>query len=274
MSTVFVVSDVSFSYPQREQRAVAAVDLDVMRGEMVGLLGPNGSGKSTLLRLLAAGLTPETGRIRYLGRELATWHRAELARSIGVVTQAEEIAFPITVRELVAMGRYPHLGPWRREGGADRAAVADALSLCELDDIAHRPMLEISGGERQRARVARALAQQPATLLLDEPTASLDIAHEMALLELLARLRTAGVTIVMATHNINVAARFCDRLVLMHHGRLAAAGPPIDVMTRDGIEAVYHWPVAIHSADGAPQVLPLRAAQRSVTSDMIQGEPS
>jgi iron complex transport system ATP-binding protein len=253
------IAGVSFRYPQRTQPAVAEVDLRVRDGELVALLGPNGSGKSTLLRLLLGALRAETGAVQLYGRAIGDWAQDELARTVGVVTQAEELAFPLTVRELVAMARYPHLGAWRREGAADRAAIAHALERCELTELADRSMLELSGGERQRARVARALAQEPRMLLLDEPAASLDIAHEMALLELLAELQQCGVTIVMVTHNINIAARYADRLVLMDRGRVAAAGAPADVLTRAHIEAVYHWPVAIRMDDGIPQVTPLRA---------------
>jgi iron complex transport system ATP-binding protein len=248
----------TFRYPRGERNAVSGVDLNVAQGEMVALLGPNGSGKSTLLRLLLGALEPEAGDVALFGRAIPDWRREDIARAVGVVTQAEELAFPLAVRELVAMGRYPHLGAWRREGAADRAAIARALDRCGLTPLSERSVLELSGGERQRARVARALSQEPRTLLLDEPTASLDIAHEMSLFELLAELRRDGVTIVIVTHNINVAARYADRLVLLDCGRIAAAGSPEHVLTRDIIHAVYHWPVDIHYEDGAPQVTPQR----------------
>ena len=169
----------------------------------------------------------------------------------------------MTVRELVAMGRYPHLGAWRREGDADRTAIAHAMRRCEVDGLADRSVLELSGGERQRARLARALAQEPRTLVFDEPSAALDIAHEMALFDLLSELRDDGVSIVIAIHNINVAARYADRLVLLHDGGVAAEGAPAAVLTREVIESVYEWPVLIGSADGAPQVVPQRKSQRN-----------
>ena len=253
----------SFRYPHGERDAVAGVDLDVAAGEMVALLGPNGSGKSTLLRLLLGALKPDAGAVTLFGRALTEWPRADIARAVGVVTQAEELAFPLSVRELAGMGRYPHLGAWRRAGAADHAAVARALDRCGLTALSDRSVLEISGGERQRARVARALAQEPRTLLLDEPTASLDIAHEMALFELLAGLRADGVTVVIVTHNLNVAARYADRLVLLDCGRVAAAGSPEHVLTRDIIHAVYHWPVDVRYEDGSPQVTPRRPASKA-----------
>lgn len=248
----------SFRYPHGERDAVAAVDLAVAAGEMVALLGPNGSGKSTLLRLLVGALKPDAGDVTLFGRAIDAWPREDVARAVGVVTQAEEPTFGLSVRELVSMGRYPHIGPWRRERAVDRAATRRALERCWLLGLSERSVLEISGGERQRARVARALAQEPHVLLLDEPTASLDIAYEMSLFELLAGLRADGVTVVIVTHNINVAARYADRLVLLDCGRVAAGGIPRDVLTHDIIEAVYQWPIDIGDVDGAPQVIPQR----------------
>jgi iron complex transport system ATP-binding protein len=247
-----------FRYPGAAADAVAGIDVLVRRGELVALLGPNGSGKSTLLRLLLGAVPPAQGSITFEGRVIADWPRDELARRIGVVTQAEEIAFPIQVRDFVAMGRYPHLGPWRREGAADAAAIAAAMRRCEVTELARRSVLELSGGERQRVRLARALAQQPHALMLDEPTASLDIAHEMSLFEMLGELAREGATVVVVTHNINLAARYADRLVLLDRGRVAADGPAHAVLTRDRLEQVYHWPVHIRHEDGAPQVVPAR----------------
>jgi iron complex transport system ATP-binding protein len=164
----------------------------------------------------------------------------------------------MTVRELVAMGRYPHLGAWRSEGRADRDAIGRALERCGIADLASRSVLELSGGERQRARLARALAQEPRTLVFDEPTAALDIAHEMSIFELLAELRAGGVTVLLVTHNINLAARYAGRLVLLHGGAVAAAGTADVVIDGPVIEHVYGWPVRIRMEDGAPQVVALR----------------
>jgi iron complex transport system ATP-binding protein len=266
-AVVFTARGLSFRYPHAAANAVTGVDLDVATGEILALLGPNGSGKSTLLRLLLGALRPAEGTVLLSGRALDEWRREDIARAVGVVTQAEELAFPITVREMTAMGRYPYLGAWRREGAADREAIARALDRCRLTDLAARSVLELSGGERQRARVARALAQEPRTLLLDEPTASLDIAHEMSLFELLSELRRDGVTVVIVTHNINVAARYADRLVMLDRGRIAATGSPDHVLTRDTVQSVYHWPVDITRADNAPQVLPRRANPTHERSD-------
>lgn len=256
--TVFGARGVSYTYAGRDRAAVDGIDLRVQEGDLVALVGPNGSGKSTLLRLLLGALHPDAGTVELWGRDIRDWQREEIARRIGVVPQTEEIAFPLTVRDMIAMGRYPHLGAWRREGPADRSAIERAMERCRVTDLAARSVLELSGGERQRVRVARALAQEPRALLLDEPTASLDIAHEMSLFELLSTLREERVTVVIVTHNLNVAARYADRLVLLENGRSAAAGSPRDVLTRNTIERVYGWPVTIRTENGAPQVVPLK----------------
>ncbi|CAN5431776.1 ABC transporter ATP-binding protein [soil metagenome] len=241
------------------------ISLEVPAGACTAVVGPNGSGKSSLLRLLLGVLAPQAGAVRLGGRPLREWPRAELAREVGVVPQGEEEVFPLTARELVGMGRYPHLGPWRREGEADRRAIAEAMERCDVAQFADRFVSTLSGGERQRVRLARALAQQPHALALDEPTTALDIRHEMAIFELLRELGRGGVTILLVTHNLNLAARYADRMVLLDRGRVAAEGTPTEVLTRERVEAVWEWPVEIipHPGPGpdagAPQVIPLSA---------------
>ncbi len=261
---IYRASDLRYRYPGAGRPAVRGVDLAVPRGAFYAIIGPNGCGKTTLFRLLLGALQPDAGSIEYDGGPMDGWDRRELARRVGVVPQSEELVFPLTVRELVAMGRYPHLGPWHGERTADRSAVGSALARCDVVDLAARPMGTLSGGERQRARLARALAQEPDTLVLDEPTASLDIAHEMGIFELLRGLADSGVTILMVTHNLNVAARYADRLLLMDRGRPVAEGTPAHVFTAETLEAVYRWPITVsrHRGPGpdagAPQVTPLR----------------
>jgi iron complex transport system ATP-binding protein len=239
------------------------VTLALDAGSFTAVIGPNGSGKSTLLRLLLGTLEPLRGGISYDGRPLAGWSRRELAREIGVVPQGEEIAFPMSVRELVGMGRYPHLGGWRRESAVDRRAVESAMEMCDVAEMRDRPVSTLSGGERQRARIARALAQEPCVLALDEPTVALDVGHEMAIFELLRTLGGRGVTVLLVTHNLNLAARYAQRLVLMDGGRIVASGPPADVLERSLLESVYGWPVLTtrHPGPGpdtgSPQVTPL-----------------
>ena len=264
-AAVFEAEGLTLRYAGAAAPALAGASLDVRPGRFTAVLGPNSAGKSTLLRVLLGVLAPDAGEARYRGRPVAGWGRRALAREVGVVPQSEEMAFPLTVRELARMGRYPHLGLWRAEGPGDRAAVERALARADVLPLAERPLGTLSGGERQRARIARALAQEPGTLVLDEPTASLDIRHEMAIFRLLRELTDDGVTVLAVTHNLNLAARFADHLVLLHEGRVVAAGTPTDVLREDTVSRVYGWPVDVVRLrargrdDGAPQVIPRTA---------------
>jgi iron complex transport system ATP-binding protein len=261
---VFAARELTFRYPGVAAAAIQDVSMAVARGVCYGVIGPNGSGKSTLARLLLGRLRPQRGAAYFEDRAAVDWHGRELARRIGVVTQAEEIVFPLTVRELVGMGRYPYLGAWRAPSAVDRDAVDAALEACDVAHLADRGFTQLSSGERQRARIARAVAQEPDTLVLDEPTAALDIAHEMAVFELLEQLRKVRrATVLLVTHNLNLAARYADELLLLDRGRAVASGPAAQVVTQERIEQSYHWPVNVfpHPGPGrdagAPQVTPL-----------------
>ncbi len=264
---VFRAEGLRFAYDGAPGPALDGVDLSVGAGELYAVLGPNGAGKSTLVRLLTGVLRPDAGAVRFEGRPPAGRSRRELAQRLAVVAQREEVAFPLTVREFVAMGRYPHLGPWRAEREEDRRAVHGAMRRCDLEGLAGRAFSTLSGGERQLARVARALAQEPRVLVLDEPTVSLDLRHEMEIFGLLRGLvDDEGVTVVVVTHHLNAAARTADRLLLLDGGRSAAEGPPGEVLTRERVESAWRWPVRVtrHPGPGpdagAPQVVPLRGA--------------
>jgi len=259
---VWSLHDVHFQYPSATRPTLSDISLDVRSGRMTALLGPNGAGKSTLLQVLLGTLTPASGEVRFQERILSEWPRRELAREIGVVPQGE--AEPMfSAREIVAMGRYPYLGPWQRERPEDTAAVRRAMERCDVTEFADRWLSTLSGGERQRVRLARALAQEPSVLVLDEPTTFLDVRHEMTTFALLRDLRDAGTTVVLATHNLNLAARYADDLVLMRDGRVAARGTPAEVLTVEQVTAVYDWPVAVvPHARGAPQVVPDDAPAR------------
>jgi iron complex transport system ATP-binding protein len=250
------LSHASFQHRGAARHAVNDVTIDIPRGRMTALLGPNGAGKSTLLHLLLGTLTPSDGQVRFDDRPLADWNRRALALAIGVVPQGETEPL-FSVREIVAMGRYPHLGPWQRERTKDVAAIERAMERCAVSELAGRWLSTLSGGERQRVRLARAMAQEPSVLVLDEPTSSLDVRHEMTTFALMRKFRDEGATVVVATHNLNLAARYADELILLNNGRVAAQGSPHDVLSAQRIESVYEWPVSIvPHAGGAPQIVP------------------
>jgi len=254
---------VSVRYPGAPSPALDRVSMEAPSGSFYAVLGPNGSGKSTLMRTVLGLRPPDTGRALIDERPTQAWNRRELARAVGAVPQSEQVAFPLTARELVAMGRYPHLGPLAGEGDVDRSAVAHALEACDVTDLSDRDVTTLSGGEFQRVRIARALAQEPRALVLDEPTASLDIRHEMAILELLRTSADEGITVLLITHGLEMAARFADRMLLLSHGSVAAEGVPGDVVRTDTLESVYGWPLAVSHdpRTGAPRVIPLRSRE-------------
>jgi iron complex transport system ATP-binding protein len=230
-----------FRYPGAgEGAALSGVTLTIAPGEFVGLIGPNGSGKTTLLRCLSGLLAPHGGAVLLDGRALAGWRPAELARRVGVVAQGDGAAFEFTVGQVVAMGRYPHRRRWQPETADDRQAVAAALAQTGLTSLAERPVTALSGGERQRVALARALAQEPQTLLLDEVTAHLDLGYQAEILALLRRLNAdRGLTIVAVLHDLNLAARACQRLLLLSGGRILAAGSPAEVLTPANLLSAY-----------------------------------
>ncbi len=253
------VRGVTFRYPGAPAPALDGVSLEVRPGECHAVLGPNGSGKTTLLRVALGLATPAAGRAEIAGRPAAAWPRRELARVVGVVAQREDNLFPQQVRETVLLGRYARLSLWGAERAEDRAAVDRALALCDAGYLAGRGIWTLSGGEYQRVRLARALAQEPRLLVLDEPNASLDVRHEMELFELVRALVDGhGLAAVMITHHVNLASRFADRLLVLAGGRPAAQGAPAAVLTREIVERVFDWPVTIETFDGRPQMIPLR----------------
>jgi iron complex transport system ATP-binding protein len=249
---------VTLRYPRASRAALDGITLDIAAGGCTAILGPNGSGKSTLLRVLL-GIVPATaGSVTCFDRPIGAWTRGEMARRVGVVPQGEVEAFPMTARALVAMGRYPYLGPWRAEGPADVAAIDAAMARCDVTQFADRSVDTLSGGERQRVRIARALAQEPTALALDEPTTSLDLKHEMAIAGLLRALADGGTTVLLVTHNLSIAARYADRVILLDDGRLAAAGPTADVLTASRVEQVFGWPVdLVRTARGGTAIVPV-----------------
>jgi iron complex transport system ATP-binding protein len=237
------------------------VSLAVGRGEVLGLVGRNGAGKTTLLRVATRVLEPDAGDVCVAGRPLSDFRRRELARALAVVPQETSVPFPFRESEVVLMGRTPHLGAMAFESAADVAVAREAMAQVGVDHLADRSLLEISGGERQLVMVARALAQEPDVLLFDEPTAFLDLRHRVEVLARVRALAAHGRSALVVSHDLGLAARFCDRLAILAEGRVLADGPPAEVLTparlREGfgVEADI-----VVGPDGAPVVVP-RASQ-------------
>lgn len=236
---------VHFCYPESSRFAVAQVDLAVGPGEVLGLLGPNGAGKTTLLRLAAGLLAPTGGAVRLLGDSPASLRRPEVARRAAFVPASLHVSLPMTVREIVSLGRLPHSRGFF-ESRQDRERVQEALALLGACDLDERLYSTLSSGEQKRVLVARALAQEPRVLLLDEPTANLDIAHGVALLARLRALaRRSGLAVLAAIHDLNLALLFCDRLALLRDGRVVARGDPESVMRYPVVREVFGCDVYI-----------------------------
>ncbi len=253
---------VGFAYGRRA--VVAGVELAVAPGELVGVIGPNGSGKTTLVRLLSGVLRPDTGEVRLDGRPLRSWSRAEIARRMAVVAQDPPLTFAFTALEIVLMGRAPHLARLGFPGPHDLTCARAAMERLEVADVADRPLDRLSGGERQRVLLARALAQDAGVLLLDEPTTHLDLRHQTGIYDVVRALcRDAGAAVVTVLHDLNLAALYCDRLVLMAGGRVAATGPPAAVLDAATLAAAYGVAVDVsRDARGRVVVLPLPADVR------------
>ena len=252
---------VSFDYAaERTAFSLADVSVEITPGSLTGLLGPNGCGKTTLLKLLCGVLRPHGGAVTLDDRPLSSFTRRELARHVAVVPQETHPAFDYSAMEMVLMGRHPHLGAFQLEGPADFAVVRESLSVTGTVDLADRNYMTLSGGEKQRVIIASALAQATELLLLDEPTASLDLGYQLEVASLLARLnRERRVTMVLATHDLNLAASLCDRLVLLRGGRVLAQGPTNDVLTGAMVQQLYDVDadVQFHPRAGHLTVIPV-----------------
>jgi iron complex transport system ATP-binding protein len=253
--------NVSFRYSTTAPLVVDAVSVRLADGALAGILGPNGSGKTTLLRLLSGTRRPTAGRVRLDDRALDRMSRREAARHIAVVPQETELAFEYTAIEIVLMGRHPHLGLFTVEGPADIELAQQAMASTGTAHLAGRPFHQLSGGEKQRVVIAAALAQSPRLLLLDEPTASLDLGYQLEVSTLLSRLNTDhGVTMAISTHDLNLAAAICRELILMRDGRVIATGATGDVLTPENVRRLYdvEADVHVHNRTGRMTVVPVR----------------
>lgn len=251
--TTFSLTDVTFRVPGRTLLHPLSLSFPV--GKVTGLIGHNGSGKSTLLKMLGRHQKPSEGEIHLNGQPLDSWSSKAFARQVAYLPQQLPAAEGMTVRELVAIGRYPWHGALGRFGSADRELVEDAISLVGLKPFAHRLVDSLSGGERQRAWIAMLVAQDSRCLLLDEPTSALDIAHQVDVLALIHRLsQERGLTVIAVLHDINMAARYCDHLVALRGGEMIAQGSPAEMMQSETLENIYGIPMGIlpHPAGAAP----------------------
>ena len=258
----------SYTYPrsrsghtsQASEFSLRDVSVSIAPGSLTGLLGPNGCGKTTLLKLLSGVLKPELGSVRLGDRELRLLTARAVAQQIAVVPQETHPAFDFTVMEMVMMGRHPHLGVFQLEGPDDLAIARESLIATGTVHLAARAYMTLSGGEKQRVVIASALAQKPKVLLLDEPTASLDLGYQLEIASLLKQLNhERGVTMVLATHDLNLAASVCDTLVLVREGRVLMQGPTRDVLTTATVEQLYGViaDVSFHARAGHMTVIPV-----------------
>ena len=241
-----------------ETPALAGVDISLRGGETVGLIGPNGAGKSTLLRVLAGLTVPDEGAVLYGGRPASALDRREFARRIAFLAQGGQVHWPMRVDHLVALGRLPHRRPMSGAGPRDRAAVDRALSAADIEHLRTRSAETLSGGERMRVLLARALAVEADILLADEPVAALDPFHQLQIMELLRNTARAGCGVAVVLHDLTLAARFCDRLVLLRSGRVLADGHPSEVLTDGHLSAAFGVQVLRGRQDEEAFVLPWR----------------
>jgi len=255
--------DVALNYGERE--ILRGVSLEVPEGAVVALAGRNGAGKTTLLRIASRVLRPSAGRVSIHGTPIGEFSRQDLAKQLAVVPQDTPVSFPFRVIEVVLMGRSPHLGVLGFESRADVALARGVMERVGIEDFADRSILDLSGGERQLVLIARALTQQPKILLLDEPTAHLDIAHRVAVLDLVRDFARDGRSALVVSHDLSLSARASDRLALLAEGRVLDCGTPADVLTPENLAATFGIRAdVIQAPDGSPLVVP-----RSATSEVM-----
>ncbi len=237
------VDGLKFSY--NGSPLLDGIDLTVPKGEVLAIVGPNGSGKTTLLKNISGILSPEVGSVYLDMTRLPELSITELARHLAVVEQEREIGFDFTVREVVALGRIPHRGRFARETRTDKQWIGRAMELANVAPFAERSIRELSGGEKQRVFLAMALAQNPRVLLLDEPTTYLDINYQLQIMEIICQQAATGLTVLMAIHDLNLAAQYADRVAILHRGRLLAVGRPVDVLTKTNIKRAFQAEVIV-----------------------------
>ena len=245
-SAPHAISAEGLSCEVEAQTLLDGVDLYAGRGRLVGLIGPNGAGKTTLLRAMSGILSYREGSVRLDGEDLESLSSRDVAASLALVPQIAPYTHGFTSIEIVLMGRYPHLGRFQIEGREDDRIARESMRMTDTERFAARTLDTLSGGERQRVFVSRALAQQPRVLLLDEPTSNLDVFHQLKVFDLVRRLVDDGLTAIAAIHDLNMAARYCDRLALLSEGRVLAEGTPEEVLSPDAIERAFGVEAAVY----------------------------
>jgi iron complex transport system ATP-binding protein len=253
--SIIKLEQIGFRY--NEHWVLKNVSFQVNKGEFVGILGPNGSGKTTLLNIIDGILKPQEGEIWINGTTCKNLKRGKLARIIAVVSQDSPMIFPFTVQEIVLMGRAPHLSKWRFEGETDFKIANQSMEMTDTLSLMNRSMNALSGGERQRVLIARALAQEPQIMLLDEPTAFLDIKHQIDFFDLVKTLnKEQALTVIAVTHDINLASLYCDRIILLRRGYIHCMGSPDEVIDESNIKEVYETNVTVdrNPVTGQPRV--------------------
>lgn len=259
--TLLEIQSLNFKF--RNEAVLKDISLEADTGDFIGVLGPNGSGKTTLLRCISGVLEPDSGQVFLEGKLLQKYSSWEIARIISVVPQGIEAGFEFSAAEFVTMGRIPYLRPFRGETPKDLAVVSWAMEVTGTKSLAERNFRELSGGERQRVVIAQALAQQPRLLLLDEPASYLDIGQVTEMFDLMLRLKCQlNLGIIVVLHDLNLAARYCDYLILLSEGRVFAQGVPSDVLTPDNIRQVYGAEVEVLQFRGREYVVPLAVGDR------------
>jgi iron complex transport system ATP-binding protein len=255
MDKMLILEQVDFQYSPHHPLVLSGLDLEFPAGEVTAILGPNGTGKTTLLHLLLGLLKPTGGRVLVDGKPHREYSRQAMSQLIGLVPQFESIPFNFSVLEYVLLGRSPYLQPFQLPGEEDLRITQEALDLAGIARLAENPVTEISGGERQLVHIARVLAQQTRILLLDEPTAHLDLENQSRILSLLKRMTSAGVTAVLTTHDPNAAIYAADHFVLMHRGNVTAQGPLQEVITASNLSSIYHTPIRVEHKNGHTMVV-------------------
>ena len=244
MDSELILKGVYFAYDS--QWCLEEIDFELKKGEIVGMIGPNGSGKSTLLKIMDGLLKIHKGEILLLNKPMSSYRRGDIARRIAMVPQESTFRFPFSVFEVVLMGRFPHLGLFPFEGKEDLEIARQSMQITDTLDLAGRSIHELSGGEKQRVLIARALTQRAQIILLDEPTSFLDIRHKVEIFELISSLaETQGLSVVIVSHDISLAAQYCHRMVLLNKGSVFKTGEPAEVITADNISTVYQCPVLV-----------------------------